>query len=90
VAIIDVAVAQDGEDSLMSQWDIRIFEDLGDCRYRLHHEQIGELGVRIARLRSAIETRFDLLELSDERGGPAGDESIKAHFVLRPTAGPQP
>ncbi|HEV3282299.1 MAG TPA: class I SAM-dependent methyltransferase [Acidimicrobiales bacterium] len=83
VALIDVAVAQDGEDALRSHWDIRIFEDLGDRRYRLHREQIGELGVPLSRVRSAVETRFDLLELTDERGEPAGDDSIKAHFVLR-------
>ncbi|MGH9081593.1 MAG: hypothetical protein ACRDYE_16215, partial [Acidimicrobiales bacterium] len=59
------------------------FEDLGGCRYRLHHERIGELGVRLARVTSAIRTRFEILELTDERGGSADDYSIKAHFVLR-------
>jgi SAM-dependent methyltransferase len=83
VAIIDVAFAQDGDDSGISQWDIRIFEHCGSCRYRLHHERIGELGMRLSRVTAAVEARFDLLELTDERGGPAGDDSIKAHFVLR-------
>jgi SAM-dependent methyltransferase len=90
MAIIDVAFARDTEDSGMSQWDIRIFEDKGYGRYRLHHEQIGELGVRLSRVRPVIENSFDILELTDERGGPATDDSIKAHFVLRsaPDIGP--
>jgi SAM-dependent methyltransferase len=83
VAIIDVAFAGVGGDCGMSQWDVRIFEDVGNGRYRLHHERIGELGVDIARVRSAVEARFDLLEIIDERGGPADDDSAKAHFFLR-------
>lgn len=83
VALVDVAFAHDGEASGMSQWDIRIFEDLGGCRYRLHHERIGELAVGLARVRAAVEERFEVLELTDERGGPAGDDSVKAHFVVR-------
>jgi predicted TPR repeat methyltransferase len=83
VAVIDVAVAEDGEDTLLSQWDIRVFEDRGGCRYRLHRERIDELGVPLSRVQSAVEARFDLLEVTDERGGPVGDDSIKAHFVLR-------
>ncbi|MGH9079715.1 MAG: class I SAM-dependent DNA methyltransferase [Acidimicrobiales bacterium] len=99
VAIIDVSFAGDGVDSGNSGdsgdsgdslWDIRIFEDLGGCRYRLHHEQIGELGVRLARLTSAIQPRFEILELSDERGAAADDDSIKAHFVLRQPPGRNP
>ncbi len=90
VAVLDVAFARDGEDSGMSQWDIRIFEDLGGCRYRLHREQIGELGVGLSRVRAAVEARFDLLELTDERGGAAGDDSVKAHFVLRHRSGGHP
>ncbi len=83
VAIIEVTFAHDGEDSGMSQWDIRIFEHLGSSRYRLHREQIGELGVRLSRVKAAAAVRFDLVELTDERGGPADDGSVKAHFVLR-------
>jgi SAM-dependent methyltransferase len=83
LAVLDVAFAHDGETSGLSQWDIRIFEDLGNCRYRLHREQIGELGVALDRVRAAVERRFDLLELTDERGRPATDDSVKAHFVVR-------
>ncbi len=87
VAVIDVTFAHDGEDSGMSQWDIRIFEHLRGCQYRLHREQIGELGIRLSTVRSAVEARFDLFEVTDEHGEPATDDSIKAHFVVRRPSG---
>jgi SAM-dependent methyltransferase len=81
VAVVDVAFAHDGEDSGLSSWDIRVFEDRGGGSYTLHRERIGELGVRLAVVRAEVERRFDLLELTDEEGRPAGDDSVKAHFV---------
>jgi SAM-dependent methyltransferase len=83
VAIIDVAFAGVDDGCGMSQWDIRVFEDMGNGGYRLHHDRIGELGVDISHIRSALEERFHLLEIADERGGPADDDSAKAHFFLR-------
>ena len=84
VLIMDVTLSERG----VSEWDIRIFEYVGEAQYRLHHEVIGELGVELSRLRSALTERFDLLEEVGEDGGPATDESVKAHFALRrPAAG---
>jgi SAM-dependent methyltransferase len=79
VVIMDVSVAEDG----ISEWDIRIFENVGDSQYLLHHEQIGELGVRLSRVRSALEANFTLLEETNELGEPPTDDSVKAHFALR-------
>jgi SAM-dependent methyltransferase len=90
VAIIDVAFADDGEGAGISEWDVRVFEDLGEGRYRLHRERIGELGIGLATLQSAVESRFDLLELTDEGQGSASDDSIKAHFVARRRPGRGP
>lgn len=87
VAIVDVAFAHDGEDGGLSQWDIRIFEDGGGdidgCDYRLHRELIGELGVSLDRICTEVESRFDLLELTDGDRFVATDDSVKAHFVCR-------
>ena len=82
VAVVDVTFAYDGEDSGMSRWDVRIFEECGDSHYRLHREQIGELGVSLDPVCAEVDRRFDLLELTDERGRPASDDSVKAHFVV--------
>jgi len=77
--IMDVAPAEDG----VSEWDIRIFEHLVDSRYELHHEQIGELGVGLRRIRSALEPRFTLLEASSDSGETPTDSSVKAYFTYR-------
>jgi SAM-dependent methyltransferase len=77
--IMDVAPGEGG----LSEWDIRIFEHLGDSRYELHHEQIGELGVSLRRIASALEPRFTLLEASSDSGETPTDSSVKAYFTYR-------
>ena len=79
VFIMDVSLAEEG----LSRWDIRIFEHVGESQYLLHHEEIGELGVGLSRLRASLAARFELLEEVDEVGGPPTDDSVKAHFALR-------
>ena len=83
VMIMDVSLSERG----LSWWEIRIFEHVGESQYLLHHEVIGELGVELAVLRPALEQPVLILEEVDEAGGPATDDSVKAHFALRrPTA----
>jgi SAM-dependent methyltransferase len=79
VMIMDVDFAEDG----LSRWDIQIFEHVGESQYRLHHEEIGELGVSLARIKGAVEPWFELLEEQDENGDLPTDQSVKAHFALR-------
>ena len=79
VMIMDVLCSEDG----LSEWDIRIFEHLGGSRYDLSHERIGELAVRLSRIRSALEPKFILLdEVGDSEEAPT-DESVKAYFACR-------
>ena len=82
-AIIDVSFAEDDDGYVLSDWDIRIFEHVGDRRHELHHERIGELALPLGQVRSLIADRFELLEEVDEDGAPATDESIKAYYALR-------
>ncbi len=79
VVIMDVYSTEHG----WSQWDIRIFENVGEYQYRLHHEQIGELAVSLSTIRSALEAKFALLEEMNENGDPPTDDSVKAHFAFR-------
>jgi SAM-dependent methyltransferase len=84
VVIMDVVFAQQDVSEAMSQWDIRIFEHLDGSHYELHHERIGELGIRLDRITSALEGRFSLLELTDDEGDPPSDhDSVKAYFACR-------
>ena len=79
VVIMDVCSTGHGG----SLWDIRIFEDVGESQYLLHHEQIGELAVSLSTIRSALEAQFALLEEMNEDGDPPTDDSVKAHFACR-------
>jgi hypothetical protein len=79
VMIMDVAFCEDG----LSRWDIQIFEHVGESQYLLHHEEIGELGVSLWRIKDALTPAFELLEEVDENGNLPTDESVKAHFVFR-------
>jgi SAM-dependent methyltransferase len=84
VVIMDVTVGQDD----LSEWDIRIFENVGESQYRLHHERIGELGVRLDQIRSTLEPHFAVLEVIGEDGEVATDDSVKAHFACRRRSSP--
>jgi len=79
VVIMDVYTTGDG----LSLWDIRIFENVGESQYLLHHEQIGEMAVSLSTIRSALETKFALLEEMNQDGDPPTDDSVKAHFAYR-------
>ena len=77
----DVEVGQGGEVS--SVWDIRVFEHVQGSRYSLHHEQIGELAVPLARVRAALAGRFELLDEMGDDGEHPTDSSVKGHFAYR-------
>ena len=82
-AIIDVTFAEDDHGVGVSDWNIRVFEQVNASRYELHHERIGEIALPLDRVRLLVADGFDLLEDVDEDGLPATDESVKAYFVLR-------
>ncbi len=45
MAVIDVTFALDPAGLGVTDWDIRIFEQVDGTRYELHHERIGELAL---------------------------------------------
>jgi SAM-dependent methyltransferase len=82
-AIIDVAFALEPTGLGLTDWDIRIFEQVEGTRYELHHERIGELALPLERVRGLVADGFELLEEVDEDGLPATDASVKAYYALR-------
>jgi len=80
VMIMDVSRP---DDTGVSLWHIQVFEHVGEDRYVLHEEQIGELGVPLSTLMTALEPKFVLLEAESDTGGPPSDDSMKAHFAYR-------
>jgi SAM-dependent methyltransferase len=83
--VMDVAYAEDGAQTGMSEWDIRIFEQArtDPDRYLLHREQIGELAVSLARLKEALRDDFELLEEGTKEDQVPTDQSVKAYFAYR-------
>jgi SAM-dependent methyltransferase len=82
--IMDVVPAEgrDGEGEL-STWTVRIFERVEGDAFRLHEENIPELGVPLATIRAALAPRFDLLEATGLDGEAATDESARAFLAYR-------
>jgi SAM-dependent methyltransferase len=79
VVIMTVRSAHDG----LSLWETRIFDHQHDDIYRLHHEQIYELGVPVALIRASLAGRFELLEEASLDGSPVSDESDRVFFAYR-------
>jgi SAM-dependent methyltransferase len=67
----------------LSLWRTRIFEHVSDDQYRLHDEQIYELGVPLEHIRAALAGRFELLEQQSLDGSPVSDESDRVFFAYR-------
>ena len=67
----------------LAVWDIRIFEHRSDDTYVLHRDTIAELGVDLETVRQMLSAHFEILEVFDEEGSPASDDSVRAIVVAR-------
>jgi SAM-dependent methyltransferase len=79
VVIMTVRSAHDS----LSLWETKIFDRQHDDVYRLHDEQIYELGVPLALIRASLAGRFELLEEASLDGSPVSDESDRVFFAYR-------
>ncbi len=73
----------DIEEGDLATWDIRVFEKRPDRSFALHHEQIVELGVDLERVRFALESRFEILELRDSDGSSPPKAASRVVGVCR-------
>jgi SAM-dependent methyltransferase len=64
-------------------WSIRIFEHLGEGSYRLHTEDIREVGFPADRIRSGLQKRFRRVWTYDEERSRPSAASGRLHFVCR-------
>jgi SAM-dependent methyltransferase len=67
----------------LSLWRTQIFERQDSGLFRLHDEQILQLGVPLTRIRSALAARFELLTQESLDGSPVSDESDRVYFAYR-------
>jgi SAM-dependent methyltransferase len=72
----------------LSLWRTQIFERQDSGLFRLHDEQILQLGVPLTRIRSALAARFELLTQESLDGSPVSDESDRVYFAYRRRPGP--
>lgn len=79
VVIMTVRSAHDG----LSLWETRIFDRQHDDIYRLHHEQIYELGVPLGLIRASLAGRFELLDETSLDGSAVSDQSDRVFFAYR-------
>jgi SAM-dependent methyltransferase len=79
VVIMTVRSAHDN----LTLWETKIFDRQHDDVFRLHHEQIYELGVPLALIRASLAGRFELLEEASLDGSPVSDESDRVFFCYR-------
>jgi SAM-dependent methyltransferase len=74
----------------MSTWHLRVFQPVGTDRYMLYREVVRELGMPLSEIRSALASRFQILDEIDPDGVPATDESRRVHFLCRASHGEPP
>jgi SAM-dependent methyltransferase len=66
----------------LSVWTVRVFERLEGDLFRLHREDIAELGVPLAVVRQALADHgFDVLEMTGPDGEPGTDESSRVFIA---------
>jgi SAM-dependent methyltransferase len=71
------------DEGWLSLWRTQIFERQDSGLFRLHDEQILELGVPLNQIRSALKARFELLTEESLDGSPVSDESDRVYFAYR-------
>jgi SAM-dependent methyltransferase len=64
-------------------WELRVFERLGESRYRLHEEDIREISFPADRVRAALEKLFARVWIYDARRSRPTQRSARLHFVCR-------
>jgi predicted TPR repeat methyltransferase len=77
--VLDVCDAGRG----LVNWEIRVFERLGESQYRLHAEDIREISFPAEQIRTALSKRFSRVWTYDTRRSRPSAQSERLHFVCR-------
>jgi SAM-dependent methyltransferase len=84
-----VMMTVEPDEGWLSLWRTQIFERQDSGLFRLHDEQILELGVPLAEIRNALAARFELLTQESLDGSPVSDESDRVYFAYRRRPAPE-
>jgi predicted TPR repeat methyltransferase len=77
--VLDVSAAGRG----IANWEIRVFERIGEADYRLHAEDIREIAFPAEQIRAALRKRFPRVWTYDARRSRPSAHSERLHFVCR-------
>lgn len=83
------ATESDNEDrgGELWMWTVRVFERIDGDLFRLHREDIPELGVPLTAVRQGLADRgFEVLEMTGLDGEPGTDDSSRVFVAARVTA----
>ena len=83
ILLMDVTGAKPG----VVEWHLRVIEQTGQTRYRLHDSTIPERGFPAKRIRAALEERFRRVHVLDPLRSRPSSRAGRLWFVCR---GPQP
>lgn len=64
-------------------WNIKVFENLGDSNYKLHKDIVKELGVPLELITNALKNTFENIGVYTLDGNIASEESSIAFFVCK-------
>ncbi len=66
-----------------TNWNIKVFENTGKDNFRLHHEDIVEISFPLAQVKQDLTKHFEILNIIDQHGGHASDESDRLHIICK-------
>jgi predicted TPR repeat methyltransferase len=67
----------------LAVWDIRVFEHLGNSRYRLHAEGIHEVSFPRTQIEKSLRERFTRISTHDRQRARPTSRSERLHFVCQ-------
>lgn len=73
---------QAGTDTL-TNWNIKIFESIGDDTYKLYEENIAEASFEIKKIKRGLAGNFDVIELASNNGAEPNDEANRVYFICQ-------
>jgi len=72
-----------GEPDGLTNWDIKVFENLGGDKYRLYQENIQEKAFPAVKIKVALRRYFRRVDALDPEGGTPKSKTSRIFFVCQ-------
>lgn len=77
--VMDVQPTQ----NTLSNWNIKIFESLGEADFKLHEENIAESSFKIEDICNELTENFQIIELVSQNSNTPNDDADRVYFICR-------